>query len=100
MQARERRAKRTRVAHVDRRRDARRPSPTNDSGRTIHIGGQIEHRWRSNFVLALTKVVWLRISVVVLATTPRADFGRIATNDRDRQSFNHSFAPPFKRTDV
>ena len=95
MQARERRAKRTRVAHVDRRRDARRPSPTNDSGRTIHIGGQIEHRWRSNFVLALTKVVWLRISVVVLATTPRADFG---TNDRGRQSFYHSAVQRNERT--
>ena len=38
------------------------------------------------------------MSVAVVATTPRADFGRIATNDRGRQSFYHSFAPPFNET--
>ena len=73
--------------------DVRSSEPTNDSGRTIHIA--IEYRWRSNFVLALTKVVWLRISVAVVATTPRADFG---TNDRGRQSFYHSAVQRNERT--
>lgn len=73
--------------------DVRSSGPTNDSGRTIHIA--IEYRWRSNFVLALTKVVWLRMSVAVVATTPRADFG---TNDRGRQSFYHSAVQRNERT--
>ena len=73
--------------------DVRSTGPTNDSGRTIHIA--IEYRWRSNFVLALTKVVWLRMSVAVVATTPRADFG---TNDRGRQSFYHSAVQRNERT--